>query len=164
MKTFYKGIRAAQTDTAIATWSALLDQYGFAQIIEIGTYRGGMSMFLLDKALEKEALFRTYDIKDLRNPAFIKPCGEHNCFMKRDCFEFEDEVGTFVKRPGRTFLFCDGGNKEREFNTFSKYLKMGDIIAVHDWGTETHRENLNLNGLEELVTKDSMTRFFIKNA
>ena len=33
-------------------------------------------------------------------------------------------------------LFCDAGNKPQEFQTFVPQLTAGDIVAVHDWGTE----------------------------
>lgn len=36
----------------------------------------------------------------------------------------------------KTFLFCDGGNKVEEFNTYAPLIKTGDRIAVHDWDTE----------------------------
>ena len=34
---------------------------------------------------------------------------------------------------GKTIVLCDGGDKPREFKTFSKYLKKGDLILGHDF-------------------------------
>ena len=39
-----------------------------------------------------------------------------------------------AKKP--LILFCDNGNKKREFREFVPFLKSGDFVVVHDWGSE----------------------------
>ena len=49
-------------------------------------------------------------------------------------------------------VFCDNGNKPVEFNSIIPYLEKGDIIAVHDWGTEFNPPDVHdytLLGLEK---------------
>lgn len=54
-----------------------------------------------------------------------------------DCFEKIDEIQEWIQRRGLCFVLCDGGNKPKEFNTFSKFLKSGDVISAHDYCDET---------------------------
>lgn len=53
---------------------------------------------------------------------------------------------------GNVLVFCDNGNKPVEFNSIIPYLERGDIIAVHDWGTEFNPPDVydyTLLGLEK---------------
>ena len=62
----------------------------------------------------------------------------------RDVFKKETvvEINQLLGMPGTSIIFCDGGNKHREFVQFAPGLKMMDYIAVHDWGTEVREEQL----------------------
>jgi hypothetical protein len=42
----------------------------------------------------------------------------------------------------RIYLFCDGGNKAREFRTFAPMLGAGSIISTHDWPGEIKPEDV----------------------
>ena len=44
-----------------------------------------------------------------------------------------DPVIDFVQKLGITIVLCDGGDKIREFNILSKFLKEGDFILAHDY-------------------------------
>ena len=82
---------------------------------------------------------------------------------RKDIFENADEIIVLIQKPGITVLFCDGGNKVREFKTFAPHLKKGDIIAVHDWMTEIFPENTQDFAVKELIPAidDGMTKFFL---
>jgi cephalosporin hydroxylase len=41
------------------------------------------------------------------------------------------------------FIYCDGGNKPREFNDWAPIIRPGSVIAVHDWGVEIGPEDVN---------------------
>ena len=58
-------------------------------------------------------------------------------FKHQDVFstETQDHVRENIQEF-KTFIFCDGGDKALEFNTYAPMLKPGDCIAVHDWGQE----------------------------
>ena len=55
-----------------------------------------------------------------------------------DAFEKStiEKIQKYIQEPGKTLVFCDGGNKKREFNLFAKYLKVGDIIMGHDYAKD----------------------------
>ena len=42
----------------------------------------------------------------------------------------------------KTFIFCDGGNKIREFQMYAPLLRKNDRIAVHDWNLEIGMGNI----------------------
>jgi nitric oxide reductase large subunit len=74
-------------------------------------------------------------------------------------------------------LICDGGNKTREFNEFSKYLKKDDIVILHDykqdeqsWKTATdywqwpYGFETEYNEIKDAITKNGLEEFNNKNA
>jgi len=161
----FLGLKLDQTKDAIGVWEIVLRKFPFQRIVEIGTYRGNTSIFFLLYCMRVGAKFLTYDIKDMRRikGEFIRKLyKESDCFRLGDVFKKEQEIKEFITQEGLSIVFCDGGNKEKEFNLFSQHLKLGDIIAVHDWGTEVKKENLKLNNFKDLGFTDGMTRFFRK--
>jgi hypothetical protein len=107
-------------------------------VIEIGTAWGGLSMHLQDNCNKISAKFITYDIavgrKEMlnNNPEFSK----RNIDMRVcDIFLEESikEIKDLIINSNRTLILCDGGDKIREFNIISDFLKSGDIIMAHDY-------------------------------
>lgn len=101
----------------------------FDTIIEVGFHRGGLSEWLNDNK-KKESELYCYDITN----KFLESKTNIN-FIISDCFNPNtiDEIENLIKSGKKTLLLCDGGNKEQEFNTFSKFLKNGDVIMIHDY-------------------------------
>lgn len=104
----------------------------FENIIEIGSYNGGLSSYIFDSKKEN-TLFISYDIAPEINDA-AKYRNDID-FRIGDCFEEKSmrEIIDLINKPGKTLLICDGGNKTKEFNLFSKYLKKDDVIILHDY-------------------------------
>jgi len=100
-------------------------------IIEIGMNHGGFSLVLNDSILSKNAEIYCFDITD-RNFANNLKDTKIRWYIN-DIFQVESFVKDLIQRDGKTLLFCDGGNKVKEFNTFAKYLKSGDLIFTHDY-------------------------------
>ena len=136
MHTSFIGITTAQSPRAFALWEKFLTDIDFKRIIEIGTYKWGMSLFFFLWCKTKKAQFFTYDIKFFPATRVVRELGVTKCFQMVDVFEIENEIANSIQNDGITILFCDGGDKPKELNTFSKYLKRGDFIVVHDWNTE----------------------------
>jgi hypothetical protein len=45
-----------------------------------------------------------------------------------------DRIALCIRNtPGAVYIFCDGGNKPKELLTFSQFMRIGDIISVHDY-------------------------------
>lgn len=105
------------------------------RIIELGTARGGLSVLLGIFSLVYGCKFITYDIYDssLYKQLFKRLDID---FRQKDVFESEIEISNEIKDEGVTILFCDGGDKSKEFNLFSKYLKPDDLILAHDYAKD----------------------------
>jgi hypothetical protein len=131
---YYKGIEVSQVIGALQ----VLNPEFFAQfdtIVEIGSYFGGLSLWINDRK-KPETLFVSYDIDASLNKAIRT--GTNINFRIKDCFsdEGKKEIIEFIQRPGKTLLICDGGNKNQEFIYYSEFLKSDDVIILHDFSLD----------------------------
>jgi|LauGreDrversion4_2_1035121.scaffolds.fasta_scaffold19792_6 hypothetical protein len=129
--TLYRDIWLAQIPPTLEFFSSLIKSNNFSQIIEIGTNRGGLSIYVND-IKDPKTQFVTYDI----TAQYLKfsPSKENIDFRVGDCFSQKfEEIKNLISQSGQTLLLCDGGNKIQEFALFSSYLKTGDVIMCHDF-------------------------------
>ena len=72
---------------------------------------------------------------DISNEYLLVPPKHNIDFRIGDCFSFDtaNEIISLIRRPPKTLLLCDGGNKEKEFNFYCEFMKPGDIIMLHDY-------------------------------
>ena len=165
----FLSIYTQQSWADLAVWERFLKQYEPAHIIELGTFNGGMSVFLLAQAKRRGLGFHTFDnVKRFATERYLTSELEHY-FTKADIF---DAIGTaqvleHIDRPDPIVLLCDNGNKPREVATFRPHLQPGDFLAVHDWGVEiaAHEMKPHEEGLERILWADceeakSVTRFW----
>lgn len=129
------GMPMCQNRLAVPTWSYAMEVYPPRQVIEIGTYSGGLAVALGLHARVIGATMTTYDVN--RAMESLVPIGKALgvTFRTGSCWDvtLEREIAEIIARPGPTFVLCDGGNKLRELATFSAFLKPGDVIAAHDY-------------------------------
>jgi hypothetical protein len=113
----------------------------FDNIIEIGSYNGGLSSYIFDNR-KANAYFASYDIDPSINTVVNEFKRTDINFVIGDCFDetIFKEIADGIQQEGKTLLICDGGFKTREFNDFSKYLKKDDIIILHDYKDENQEE------------------------
>lgn len=125
----YNGVQMSQV---LGVYLALNPNYisEFDNIIEIGTYNGGLTSWLYDNK-NSNAIVVSYDIDGTINHTNRTDID----FKVEDCFEEKsfNEIISYIQRPGKTLVVCDGGDKPKEFNVFSEYLKSGDVIIAHDY-------------------------------
>ena len=110
-------------------------------VLELGTLKGGLSLFLRLQTMQRGQRFCTVDWVD-----FLTPCPLFDLVdMAGQRLEIDMWVGEGRATLNRMLaddawhpllLLCDGGNKPKEVQTFTPLLRAGDIVAVHDWGTE----------------------------
>lgn len=126
-------------------------------IIELGTCCGGFSIFLkTHRLVSQDVDFYTYDFTDWNlsgRDGALKDGTElfriHNInFIKTDIFAEDtvNQIKSLIKKEGRTLVFCDGGDKKREFNLFAEFLKKGDIILAHDYIDTVENFETNFKG------------------
>ena len=110
-------------------------------IIEIGTYFGGFTLLLNDIFCRDSTVkeIHSFDISD-----YYRRFGAniHDVFRSRPSITFysgdvfgNQQINTVIN-SGRCILICDGGNKPKEFNYYSQFLKSGDIIMAHDYARD----------------------------
>jgi hypothetical protein len=126
---YYNGIQMSQVLGVYLVLSPDFIQQ-FDTIVEIGTYNGGLTSYLYDMKKENAKLV-SYDIDGKINHTKRTDID----FRVEDCFEEKafNDIVEMIASPGRVLLICDGGDKPKEFNTFSKFLKSNDIIMAHDY-------------------------------
>lgn len=137
--TSFCGIPAAQVIQDYFLWEAILNERkDLESIVELGTWKGGFSLYLACQARERGLSFRTYDV--------APPDREIPGFVQLDIWAQTDTIGEHLERHTPVILLCDNGNKPREVKTFSRYVTDG-LIVVHDWRTEFMPEDVP-DGLE----------------
>lgn len=139
------GIPMLQNWADMRVWERILNEHPEVHtVIELGTYRGGFAMFLLLQAMQRNMKFCTCDIENqfaLHLP--VLPLEKY--FLEGDIFGDGKEAVLELLADDALhpiLLFCDDGDKRREFKEFVPYLRSGDIAAVHDWNGEIWYEDV----------------------
>jgi len=140
-----------QQNGAMQIISDMISKTNPDHIVEIGTGEGGLSIFLKIACSD----FITYDTIDrIHNKTLFKMLEID--FRVADVFEHESKIAEFINKPGKTIVFCDGGDKPREFKTFAEKLKQGDIILGHDFSTDLKRwpwAEITENDMPDIIEK-----------
>lgn len=173
--TSFLGTRAVQRAVDFVVWEKLLNKYEDMQaIMEFGTGRGAFSLYLLLQCLQRGMQFYTFDNRSIHEavkvglPAILD-LTSHFCLGDIFGEEGMDIIGRALQQPfvHPLVLFCDDGDKPREFKTFVPLLSPGDIVGVHDWTEEfgpldvTCMKHLLIPIFhEECETVNSITRFW----
>jgi hypothetical protein len=146
-------------------FTAWLNENKFDTIIEFGTASGQLTYIIWELKKKEQIPFAiyTFDIVNMGSEwnAKISNIPEINV-RYQNIFESEVEIASLIKNGGKVLLLCDNGNKILEFNTYSKYLKSGDVIMAHDYSPSTHfwENNKYWNWLEitDEDIKDSINK------
>lgn len=171
--TTYCGVPAIQAWQDFMLWERFLNEAHGTSLMELGTFLGGFTLYLQHQAYSRGMTFYTVDWQVFAN--FDDPEGALSLNGTKDFFnhldvwgpEFSNLLDGILAAEKVFVLFCDGGNKPKEMQTFIPRLRPGDLVATHDWGNEITSVDLEsvkhliepvlLNECEEL---QSLTRFF----
>lgn len=152
--TSFAGIPAAQLWVDLYLWEAILNENpALRGVIEIGTWRGGLSLWLQAQTRAREMSFYTVDAVEPESDRvrfFLaeghsgKYPGDIPDFERVDVFAHPEKIDAAIQRIGEPLLlFCDGGNKPRELQLFApRITDPQSLVLVHDWGTETMPEDV----------------------
>lgn len=138
----YDNVWAAQQHhNAYKVFYEFIEQERFDRILEIGTAMGGFTHFLhfACRDLRLRTKILTYDIRDRNDYYKLRDKNVdvkiENIFSNN--FEsISDHAYDFIKKSGKLLVLCDGGNKIREFNCLSSFIKEGDFIMAHDFAMD----------------------------
>lgn len=147
----------------------------FELIIEIGYYWGGFTLWLKRNSGENTKVIG-YDISDAQREVF-DPSVEYRI---GDCFDTKviEEIKNLISSSGKTLIFCDGGQKENEFNLYADFLKSGDVIMLHDYYDDEKIEPYNsfpesegwiysyesrFSNIKECIERNTLVPFFYED-
>lgn len=138
------GIKTSQTWQQVIAHLEIIRQYEVRQFIELGVLHGGLANLISTlfghtgcAYIGFERDFEQIDAGVLRTIPIV----QGDIFEDRIVAFIEDEI-KLTKGP--VYLFCDNGNKPREIKTFAPLLRSGDIISIHDYGTEVFDRDLEI--------------------
>ena len=125
------------------TWPALFmlewvitDNRDITRVVELGTGCGALTIFFGIHMSMRNGKVLTLDIIKKMEPNWHQLAKKLDItFEKRDVFKpiTVQRVKKFIK-DGRALIFCDNGDKKREFPLYANILKKNDLIMAHDWG------------------------------
>ena len=125
-------------------------------IVELGTWRGALSLYLgacgAVKDIDVYTVDKNAEFSTKARKAFPRLGID---FEEYDYLEDPDRILEYI--AGRkVYLICDGDNenKHREFNFFVPLLAVGSVVSVHDWGHE-----VTMSDIEETVRECKMRPF-----
>lgn len=125
-------------------------------IIEIGTGRGALSIFLGLECYERELKpLLTYDILPFKKePKLFKLLGIR--FINRSCYHEDSlrEMNEYINGP--ILFFSDNGNKLRDFKHFIKLIPKDSVFVSHDW------QSIAMAKLTEENTRDDVIKYGLK--
>ena len=140
---------AQQNHNAFEVFHNFIKTTSPKRIIEIGTALGGFTRFLkytVDN-LELNCDVLSYDINYNNWYEDIKKMGVdvkiENIFLE-NYTKLPQYVIDFIQSDGTTLILCDGGDKVREFNILSDYMKPGDHILAHDYAFDREYFDKNI--------------------
>jgi len=131
-------IPTAQFDEQRFMFHRLIERFQIATFIELGTFKGGLAYEMILTHPEMKVHSFDHDVAQLH--PLVRGIPE---IYIRDVFH-KDTVA-FVSSiinasDGPVLLFCDNGNKVKEFYLYYPLLRVGDFIQVHDYPVEATPE------------------------
>lgn len=118
---------------AIPLISSIISEYDPDIVIELGTKNGGFTEVIQNATKDSTKIF-TYDhIRYKITGRFRSNVTFVVCDILTNPVE---DIVNICESDNKVLLYCDNGNKTREIELYSKYLKKGDMLGVHDWKTE----------------------------
>jgi cephalosporin hydroxylase len=137
----YNGWAAQQNDGVYEVMYNFIKEVKPKQILEIGTALGGFTKFIAHtcQVFEFDTKIISVDIHEKGWYDEIREMGVElnveNIFFN-EYTSTSDKYINFIKQDGLTIVFCDGGDKVKEFNLLSDFIKVGDIIMAHDFAVD----------------------------
>ena len=127
-QTPYQGTIVTLLPSEIENLTYLVQHYDLKFAVELGTYKGGSALVLINAGIESLVTFDNQDVVEVKNSKAT--------YRVADIFKSFEEIKSLCQDPRRKILFCDNGKKSQELNLFGPHLNKGDILAAHDYPVE----------------------------
>jgi cephalosporin hydroxylase len=133
------GFKMQQNYIAPMLWNYVIELERPSVVIEIGTHTGGFSSLMALACKSVGAQFHTFEIMEgninKNNLEFLYNNKANVYIGDALSKENTEKISNLIQTSNKAILLCDGGqrDKEHEFKHFAKYLRIGDIVAAHDY-------------------------------
>lgn len=172
----FMGYPAQQSHSVYPVFYEFIKNVKPKRILEIGTALGGFTRFLkiCCDDLTIDTKIRSYDIYARNGYDDLIKMGIdvriENIF-NMDYTSVNTDTIKYISEEGLTIVLCDGGDKIKEFQLLSKFLKSGDIIMAHDYvdTNENFIENydrkiwnwceIKYNDVSESIIKNNLIQY-----
>lgn len=151
-----------QTCNDIFFINELLTDNRFDHLVELGTYQGGLSVFLGLHAYANGIDVTTFDIRpEPGNEGWLKwkpllPI----TFHRLDVFSKEAlSIVAKIAKSGRMFIMLDGGDKPQDFETYAPLLRGNDVALIHDKGKYIFKKQT-----DPIAEKNGLVPFYQEEA
>lgn len=140
---------AAQHELDLEAWREFFLEYIISGCVELGTGTGAFSNFL------------ELNVGRLITIDSAHPGREVKGFYQTDVFENSTMIAATITSMQRPFiLYCDNGDKPREVEIFSPFLRQGDFLATHDFQIEIQPKDIPSEF--KLLFNKGLTAFYVK--
>lgn len=122
--------------------NCILQHYDFDMVVELGTYNGGLTLFL---ALNSGAPIHTFDLRgEPQSESYkrLKSILPISHYQLNTLAIYTKNKIEHLTNGRHTLIYCDGGNKADEFNLYTPLLKPRDVIMAHDKGREIFMKDI----------------------
>ena len=136
------GVKLSHTWHEVGQILRIVNDYDVYTFVELGAHVGGLASILQWRS--KFHPFR-YIGYELQIDIVDNDVNESHSIHPKDIFDKPKDIVNHSPN-GRTFIYCDNGNKIKEMRVFSKHLRSGDIIACHDYYDGQWVDGLNAFG------------------
>lgn len=138
---------------AISLIQEIVSDFDPDVVIELGTKNGGFTEVLYDATSDDTTIY-SYDHMKLQRSLIFRP--NVHFIISDILYKADPEIIDILESDEKILLYCDNGNKQREFELYTQYLKKGDMLGVHDWGTEIFYDNVKqyLEGFTTIRRKE----------
>jgi len=165
----FLGVKMCQSFNALAVLEHFFNKHPeITRVLEIGMFTGGLSMYFILRTSIVRGEYMGFEIMGERRKEAVDNIDRlglsksNYTVLGDDVFDQDvlDGIRRWVQRDGGCLVFCDGGNKIREFGLIAPYLKSGDFIMTHDWGKEIRDRDV-ADTVASAGLQEYMSEYFI---
>ena len=118
----------------------MIENPDIESIVEIGTGRGALTTVFGLWGIKKNIPVLSIDNQaNIHNKTILEKLGVELLCADEFAKSTKDHILKTINNK-KTWVYCDGGNKTKEFTSFSYLLPKGSIISAHDLGVEFNAE------------------------
>ncbi|MDP3767929.1 MAG: hypothetical protein Q8S13_07930 [Dehalococcoidia bacterium] len=132
----YKGFHCQHRSDDFPTLAAIIAPHKPQIVVELGTDEGGFSAWLADLVAPWGGKVWTFDREVKFDPALLDGRFPNLAFKQGDVLDLRaggHYVAGLISTPAPTLIYCDNGNKVREIELYAPLLRVGSLLATHDY-------------------------------